>query len=73
MPKPHRVLLERMSGYAEEAGAFMRRRRLTRQPFARLYYASGRSADHSADSEAGAELFAAAGRLIELAAERPGE
>ena len=70
MPMPHRVLLDRMTGYAEEAGAFMRRRRLTRQPFARLYYPSGRSADHAADSEAGAELFAAAGRLIELAGKR---
>ena len=70
MPKPHRVLLDRMTGYAEEAGAFMRRRRLTRKPFARLYYPSGRSADHAADSEAGAELFAAAGRLIELAGKR---
>lgn len=72
MPKPHRVLLERVSGYADEAAAFMRRRRLTRKPFARLYYADGRSVDHAADSEAGAELFAAAGRLIELAAKRPG-
>jgi hypothetical protein len=71
MPKPHRVLLDRMSGYAEEGGAFMRRRRLTRQPFARLYYSDGRSADHAADSKAGAELFAAAGRLIELAGKRP--
>ena len=72
MPKPHRVLLDRMTGYAEEAGAFMRRRRLTRRPFARLYYPSGRSADHAADGEAGAELFAAAGRLIELAGKRTG-
>jgi hypothetical protein len=71
MPKPHRVLLDRVTGYAEEAGAFMRRRRLTRRPFARLYYASGRSVDHAVDSEAGAELFAAAGRMIEIAAERP--
>ena len=70
MPKPHRVLLERVSSYAEEAGAFMRRRRLTRQPFARVYYPSGQSADHAADSDAGADLFAAAGRLIELAGRR---
>jgi hypothetical protein len=71
MPKPHRVLLDRVSGYADEAGAFMRRRRLTRRPFARVYYVGGRSVDHPADSDAGAELFAAAGRLIEIAAERP--
>jgi hypothetical protein len=71
MPKPHRVLLDRVSGYADEAGAFMRRRRLVRRPFARVYYSDGCAADHAADSDAGAELFAAAGRLIEIAAERP--
>jgi hypothetical protein len=70
-PKPHRVLIDRVSGYADEAGAFVRRRRLTRRPFARVYHPSGRSADHAADSDAGAELFAAAGRLIELAGRRP--
>lgn len=65
--KPHRVLLDRVSGYADEAAAFMRRRRVARRPFARLYYPSGRSADHAGDSEVGAELFVAAGRLIEVA------
>jgi len=65
------VLLDRVSGYAEEAAAFMRRRRIARRPFARLYYGGGRSADHAADSIAGAELFVAAGRLIEVARKRP--
>jgi hypothetical protein len=65
-PKPHRVLLDRVSGYADEAAAYMRRRRLSRRPFARLYYAGGRASDH-ADSLAGGELFVAAGRLIEVA------
>jgi hypothetical protein len=67
MPKAHRVLLDRVSGYADEAGAFIRRRRHTRQPFARIHYPGGRSTDHAADSAAGAELFTAAGRLIEAA------
>ena len=70
-PKPHRVLLDRVSGYADEAAAYMRRRRVSRQPFARLYYADGRAADHAGDSLAGAELFVAAGRLIEVAGKRP--
>lgn len=70
-PKPHRVLLERVSGYADEAAAFMRRRRVARRPFARLYYPHGRSADHAEDSRSGAELFVAVGRLIEVAGERP--
>jgi hypothetical protein len=69
-PKPHRVLLDRVSGYADEAAAYMRRRRIARRPFARLYYAAGRSADHAHDSDAGAELFVAAGRLIEVAGKR---
>ena len=42
-PKPHRVLLDRVSGYADEAAAYMRRRRVSRRPFARLYYPNGRS------------------------------
>ena len=70
-PKPHRVLLDRVSGYADEAAAYMRRRRVSRRPFARLYYPNGRSADHADDSTAGAELFVAAGRLIEVAGKRP--
>lgn len=69
-PKPHRILLDRVSGYADEAAAYMRRRRVARRPFARLYYAGGRSSDHAHDSDAGAELFVAAGRLIEVAGKR---
>jgi hypothetical protein len=69
-PKPHRVLLDRVSAYAEEAAAYMRRRRVARRPFARLYYAGGRSREHAADSRWGAELFVAAGRLIEVAGGR---
>jgi hypothetical protein len=70
-PKPHRVLLDRVSTYADEAAAYMRRRRISRRPFARLYYRDGRSSDHAADSVAGGELFVAAGRLIEVAGKRP--
>lgn len=69
--KPHRVLLDRVSAYADEAAAFMRRRRVARRPFARLYYSNGRSADHAQDTQSGAELFVAAGRLIEVAGKRP--
>jgi hypothetical protein len=70
-PKPHRVLLDRVSTYADEAAAYMRRRRFARQPFARLYYSGGRADDHATDSLAGGELFVAAGRLIELAGKKP--
>jgi hypothetical protein len=67
MAKPHRVMLDRVSGYADEAAAFMRRRRHVRRPFARVYRADGSSIDHRPESDAGEALAAAAGRLIELA------
>jgi hypothetical protein len=66
-PKPHRFLIDRVTGYADEAAAFMRRRRATREPFARVYYAGGRSAGYAPDTEAGRELFRAAARLIDAA------
>lgn len=67
MPKPHRVVLDRVTGYADEAAAFMRRRRHERRPFARVYWAGGRGVEYPADSEDGEALFEAAGRLIDLA------
>jgi hypothetical protein len=73
MPKPHRLMLDRMSGYADEAAAFMRRRRLVRRPFARVYRADGSSIDHPPDSETGAALERAAERLIELAGPAPAQ
>jgi len=66
-PKPHRVLIDRVSGYADEAVAYLRRRRHSRRPFARVDVAGGRGASHSPDGEAGRELFLAAARLIEVA------
>ena len=42
--KPQRTILERVSAYAEEAAAYLRRRRTTRKPFARVHYPGGRSA-----------------------------
>jgi len=65
--KPHRVLLERVSGYADEAAAYIRRRRHLRKPFARVYQAGGRCMSYPRESEAGRELFEAASELIEVA------
>jgi len=70
-PKPHRIFLDRVSGYADEAAAYVRRRRISRRPFARLYYANGRSTDQAGESAVAAELFVAAGRLIEVAGRKP--
>jgi hypothetical protein len=67
--KPHR-LLDRVSGYADEAAAYMRRRRHIRKPFARVYYSGGRSSAFPADGEPGRALFLAASRVIELAPRR---
>lgn len=66
-PKPHRVLIERVSGYADEAGAYLRRRRHLRKPFARVYHEGGRSLAYGADSEGGRELFRSAAAMIEVA------
>jgi hypothetical protein len=67
--KPHR-LLDRVSGYADEAAAYLRRRRHMRKPLARVYYRGGRSEGWAADSEQGRALFAAASRLIDIAPRR---
>jgi hypothetical protein len=66
--KPHRLLLDRVSGYADEAAAYLRRRRHLRKPFARTYYAGGRSLAFADDTKQGEALFAAAERVIEVAA-----
>jgi hypothetical protein len=65
--KPHRVLLDRVSGYADEAAAYLRRRRHLRKPFARTYYPGGRSMSFPEDSGPGQALFDAASHLIEVA------
>jgi hypothetical protein len=65
--KPHRVLLERVSGYADEAAAYLRRRRHLRKPFARTSYPGGRTMAFASESEEGRALFLAASRLIEVA------
>jgi len=69
-PKPHRALIDRVSGYADGAGAFLRRRRTTRRPFARVHVPGGRIDAVDADTEAGRELFLAASRVLDAAAAR---
>jgi hypothetical protein len=67
MQKPQRTILGRVSAYADEAAAYLRRRRTTRQPFARVHYTGGRSATCPPETEAGRRLFLAASNLIDLA------
>jgi len=64
--KPRRFILDRLSGYADEAGAFLRRRRLARRPFARINYEDGSSVALE-ETEQGRALFLAAARLIDIA------
>lgn len=66
-PKPHRLILDRVSGYADEASAYLRRRRMTRKPFARVYWPGGRGAAFPAEDESGRALFLAAAKLISVA------
>lgn len=67
MQKPRRALIGRVSGYADEAAAFLRRRRLTRRPFARVHHAGGRVRSFGAETAEGRRLFLAAARLIDAA------
>ena len=67
MDKPHRVPRP-VAGYADEAAAYLRRRRMSRQPFARVYWPGGRGR-LAPDTEAGRTLFIAASRLIDVARE----
>ncbi len=69
MEKPHRTLLDRVSGYADEASAYLRRRRMTRRPFARVYWSRGRSAAFTPETETGRALFLAAAQLVSVARE----
>ncbi len=64
--KPHRLLLDRVSGYADDASAYLRRRRLTRRPFARVYAPGGRSLACAPETEEGRELFRAAASVIDV-------
>ena len=66
-PKPHRVILDRVSGYADEASAYLRRRRLNRRPFARVHAPGGKVLAASTDTEEGRELFLAAAKVIDAA------
>ncbi|HYU60432.1 MAG TPA: hypothetical protein VEK39_06720 [Solirubrobacterales bacterium] len=69
--RPYRAILSRVSSYADEAAAFLRRRRLTRQPFARVWWSGGRGASYAPETETGRALFLAAAELIDVAGPKP--
>lgn len=63
MEKPYRFLLDRVASYADEGGAFLRRRRLRGKPFGRIWRAGGRidAVEPEGDDHG---LFAAASALL---------
>lgn len=64
MLKPHRLFADRLGSYADEARAFMRRRRHHRRPYVRIQYVGGDAVEISPDSAPGAAIRSAASSLI---------
>ena len=64
MEKPHRFLIDKVTSYAEEGAAFVRRRRLRSQPFARVGLSGGGIEAHDPSGPRGAELVGAATKLL---------
>lgn len=65
MLKPHRVLAAKISSYADEASAFMRRRRHHRRPYIRIQYRGGDAIELHPDEPGAEEIMAAVSGLIE--------
>ena len=62
--KPHRVLASKLNSYADEASAFMRRRRHQRRSYIRIQYRDGDGVDLSLEEPAGVRIKTAAQALI---------
>ncbi len=65
MLKPHRVLARKVSSYADEASAFMRRRRHHRRPFVRIQYRSGDAVELQPDAAEARQIMAAVAGLVD--------
>jgi len=66
MLKPHRVLIDKVSSYTDEAAAFMRRRRHHRRAFIRIQFQSGDALDLTPGTAEAKRIDAAAAKLIDL-------
>lgn len=64
MLKPHRLLADRLGPYADEAKAFLRRRRHHRRPYVRIQYTGGDAVEVPLDSASGEAIRASANSLI---------
>jgi hypothetical protein len=65
MLKPHRVLAEKISSYADEASAFMRRRRHHRRPYIRIQFRSGDAVELHPEEPESEQIMAAVSGLVE--------
>jgi hypothetical protein len=59
------VLAEKISSYADEASAFMRRRRHHRRPYIRIQYRGGDAIELHPEEPGSEEIMAAVGALVE--------
>lgn len=64
MVKPHRLLADRLGSYADEARAFVRRRRHHRRPYVRVQYVGGDAVEVPPESASGEAIRASAKSLI---------
>lgn len=64
MLKPHRVVVRKVNVYAEEAAAFVRRRRHSRREYVRINHRDGTGLDLPVGEEPGARIAAAARTLL---------
>ncbi len=66
MLKPHRVVIDKVSSYADEAAAFVRRRRHHRRSFIRIQFQSGDALEVAYGTAEAERIGAAADALIDL-------
>ncbi len=66
MLKPHRVLIDKVSSYTDEAAAFVRRRRHNRRPYIRIQFQSGDALEVDSGTAEAERIDAAAKALIDL-------
>jgi len=66
MLKPHRVLIDKVSTYTDEAAAFIRRRRHHRRAFIRIQFQSGDALDLTPGTAESQRIDAATEALIDL-------
>ncbi len=70
MQKPYRFLIDRVTTYAEEGSAFLRRRKIRSRPFARVWRSGSAVESVGLETEPGVRLAAVADALLEAVPRR---